>query len=154
MTFENGTSHKIVVQYQPAQQSTTGVQLGWVYVYMNANLAPVMACQISMANLQAAFAGAAYVGFTAGQGPSSTSMANIQITSWSTTIVGVSAAFTSIITPISQTVPAPLTAGQAQSNTYSIDGVVRPGVLIIQTRDSCNNLVFFFFFVQSVFDCY
>jgi fibro-slime domain-containing protein len=141
MTFRNGTSHKIVIQYQPAQESTSGVRLGWIYIYMNANLAPVAACQLSMANLQAAFAGAAYVGFTAGQGPASTALGDILIQSWQTTIVGVSAAFTGIIQPASQTVPAPITAGLAQANTYSVDGLIRPGVLIIQTRDSCNNLI-------------
>jgi fibro-slime domain-containing protein len=141
MTLANMSSHKVIIQYQPAQDSTTGVQLGWIYVYMNANLAPVMACQLDMVNLKAAFNGAAYVGFTGGQGPASTSVSSIQITNWQTTIVGVSAAFTGLVVPISQTVPGLLVAGQAQSDTYSVDGLIRPGVLRIQTRDSCNNKI-------------
>lgn len=142
MTFENGTAHKIVIRYQPAQDDTQGTMLGWMYVWMNANLAPVMACQIDMASLKAAFNGAAYVGFTAGQGPSTGGLANIAILNWQTTIVGVSATFTGIITPSQQAVPALMTAGGAQADTYLIDGIVRPGVLVVQTRDACNNKIF------------
>ena len=66
LTFANGTVHKIRLQYLPAKDDQQGAKLGWVRLWMNDNLAPVMQAQVDGDKLRATFGGAAFVGFTAG----------------------------------------------------------------------------------------
>lgn len=156
MTFENGTAHTVTIQYQPGQADGTTNVKGWIRVWMNQNIAPVMQAQVSMSELANALGGAAWAGFSAGQGNGV--RARISILSWTMTIVGVAPGSCVVIPPPgSVDINSPtfqMIAGRAEADTwlasggygatvpsYVAPGYIGAGVIIVQTKDSCGNLI-------------
>jgi len=151
MTFTNGSVHTVRITYQPGQQSSSSATTtGWIRVYMNQVLSPVMQAQVNMNQLGNALGGAAWVGFSAGQGSLSTARATITINDWNMLVVGVSAGACQALSPPGNTnVNSPtfqMIAGKAMADTWLQTGgynggVINPGVMIVQTYDACTNRI-------------
>lgn len=121
--FINGTEYEVAIEYTPAlDDNAGGPLLGWLRVFYQGRVVPVLQVQVDGAELKTMFSGSAgYVGFTAAN--SEVRGGTVDITEWSFTVV-------------------PATAQQSAADRLPLNVQAgQEGSAVIQLKDACANLV-------------